>query len=150
MSRRVDRHQEIAVSSCSGGPFSSGHGVPFHLATTTDVIRVTDAATAAKVRAEVREAIPVTVAPTPELDALLAHLIATLPPDEDNEPSYFASGRVSAAAVEKLFAARRLLFAVQPWTVADDTQVLRMDIPVLSVDGPTCRSSVNSARAAAY
>ena len=100
-----------------------------------DGIRVADAATAAEVRAEVGEAIPVTVAPTPELDALLAHLIATLPPDEDNEPSYFAGGRISAAAVENLFAAGRLLFALQPWTVADDTQVLRMDIPALGVDG---------------
>ena len=100
-----------------------------------DGIRVADAATAAEVRAEVGEAIPVTVAPTPELDALLAHLIATLPPDEDNEPSYFAGGRVSAAAVEKLFAAGRLLFALQPWSVIDDTQVLRMDIPALGVDG---------------
>ena len=100
-----------------------------------EVVRVADAATAAEVRAEVGEAIPVTVAPTPELDALLAHLIATLPPDEDNEPSYFAGGRVSAAAVEKLFAAGRLLFALQPWSVIDDTQVLRMDIPALGVDG---------------
>ena len=65
---------------------------------------------------------------TPELDALLAHPIATLPPDDENEPSYFASGRVSAAAVEKLLAAGRLLFALPPWTVADDTQVLRIEI----------------------
>ena len=100
-----------------------------------DVIRVADAAIAAEVRAEVGETIPVAVAPAPELDVLLEHMLATLPPDADNAPSYFAWGRVSAAAVAKLFAAGRLLFAVQPWTVAHDTQVLRMDIPSLGVDG---------------
>ena len=100
-----------------------------------DVIRVADVAIAAEVRAEVGDAIPVTVAPAPELDALLEQLIATLPPDADKALSYFAWGRVSAAAVERLFAAGRLLFAVQPWTVAHDAQVLRMDIPALGVDG---------------
>ena len=34
MSRLVDHHQGTAVAVCSGGPFSSGHGVPFHLAAT--------------------------------------------------------------------------------------------------------------------
>ena len=95
-------------------------------------IRVADAATAAEVRAEVGRAIPVTVAPTPELDELLQHMIETLPPDEDDEPSYFARGHVSATAVEKLFAAGRRLFQVKPWAVADDTQVIRMDIPALA------------------
>ena len=98
-------------------------------------IRVPDAATAAEVRAEVGRAIPVTVAPTPELDELLQHMIETLPPGEDDEPSYFAQGHVSAAAIEKLFAASRRLFTVKPWAVADDTQVIRMDIPALGVEG---------------
>ena len=100
-----------------------------------EVIRIADAAIAAEVRAEVGDAIPVTVAPAPELDAPLEHLIATLPSDADKARSDFAWGPVSAAAVERLFAAGRLLFAVQPWTVAHDTQVLRMDIPALGVDG---------------
>ena len=98
-------------------------------------IRVPDAATAAEVRAEVGAAIPVTVAPTPELDALLEKMIETLPPDEDDEPSYFAQGHVSVAAVKMLFAASRRLFAAKPWTVVDDTQVIRMDIPALDVEG---------------
>ncbi len=34
MSRPVDHRQGIAVSECSGGPFSSGHGVPFYVAAT--------------------------------------------------------------------------------------------------------------------
>ena len=100
-----------------------------------DVIRVADAATAAEVRAEVAGAIPVNVAPTPELEELLQHMIATLPASADDARSYFAGGRVSPAAVEKLFAACVPLFAAKPWTVAGDTQVIRMDIPALDVDG---------------
>ena len=98
-------------------------------------IRVADASAAAEVRAEVGHAIPVTVAATPELDALVEHMIETLPPHEDDQPSYFAGGHVSIAAVEKLFAASRRLFVAKPWAVADDTQVIRMDIPALGVEG---------------
>ena len=98
-------------------------------------IRVADAATAAEVRAEVGHAIPVTVAPTPELDALVEHMIETLPPHEGDQPSYFEGGHVSVAAVEKLFAASRRLFAAKPWAVTDDTQVIRMDIPAFGVEG---------------
>ena len=100
-----------------------------------DVIRVADAATAAEVRAEVAGEIPVSVAPTPELHDLLEHMVASMPADAGNEPSYFAGGYVSPAAVEKLFTACAHLFAVKPWKVADDSQTIRMDIPALDVDG---------------
>ena len=100
-----------------------------------DVIRVADAATAAEVRSEVAGAIPVNVAPTPELQELLEHLVASLTADAGNEPSYFASGHVSPAAVEKLFTACARLFVMKPWKVADDIQTIRMDIPALGIDG---------------
>ena len=70
-----------------------------------------------------------------ELDAFLEHMIAPMPGDADYDGSYFAGGRVSAEAIEKLFTACRFLFEVEPWTVVDDKQVLRMDIPALDVDG---------------
>ena len=108
-----------------------------------DAIRVADAATAAEVRAEVAGAIPVEVAPAPELQELLEHMVASMTADAGNEPSYFASGHVSAAAVEKLFTACARLFAVKPWAVADDTQAIRMDIPALDVDG-ACISVVGA------
>ncbi len=100
-----------------------------------DVIRVADTATAAEVRAEVARAIPVHVAPTPELQELLEHMVASLTADAGNEPSYFASGHVSPEAVEKLFTACARLFAMKPWKVVDDIQTIRMDIPALDVDG---------------
>ena len=65
----------------------------------------------------------------------LEHMIAPMPGDADYDASYFAGGRVSAAGMEKLFTAGRFLFEVEPWTVVDDQQVLRMDIPALDVDG---------------
>ena len=100
-----------------------------------DLIRVADAATAAEAGAEVAWAIPVDVAPTPELEELLEQMIAAMPASAEDAPSYFAEGRVSPAAVEKLFAACIPLLAVKPWAVAGDTQVIRMDIPALDVDG---------------
>ena len=60
-------------------------------------------------------------------------MIAPMPGDADYDASYFAGGRVSAAGMEKLFTACRFLFEVEPWTVVDDQQVLRMDIPALDV-----------------
>ena len=108
-----------------------------------DLIRVADAATAAEVRGEVGEALPVRVAPTPELDELLEHMIASMPASAEEEPSYFAWGHVSPAAVQKLFTACVSLFALKPWTVAADIQVIRMDIPALDVDG-ACISVIGS------
>ena len=100
-----------------------------------DLIRLAADAAAAEVRAEVAGTIPVNVAPTPELDELLDHMIATMPASPEDEPSYFAGGRVPPGAVEKLFAACLRLFAMKPWTVASDLQVIRMDIPALDVGG---------------
>ena len=84
---------------------------------------------------EVAGTIPVTVAPTPELDELFQILVASMPAPGDDEPSYFAHGRVSADIVEMLFITSGALFAITPWTLADENQILRMDIPALGVDG---------------
>ncbi len=46
-----------------------------------------------------------------------------------------ATADISADAIEKLFTAGRFLFEIKPWTFAYDSQVLRMDISALGVDG---------------
>ena len=79
-----------------------------------DAIRIADHNLADEVRAEVAGTIPVTVAPTPELDELLQILVASMPPPGEDEPSYFAHGRVSPDAVEILFTASDSLFAITP------------------------------------
>ena len=102
-----------------------------------DSIRVADAAAAAVVRTEAAGDIPVTVAPTPELDRLFADLFEAMSDFDEGgvEASYLWDGRMPASAVASLFDAGRRLFALQPWTLADEPPPLRMDIPHLDVDG---------------
>jgi hypothetical protein len=97
-------------------------------------IRVSDA----RLAAEVRQAAPdieVVVAPTPELDRLLELMTESSLFDGDGDASYFEGGRIAAQSIESLFRAAEALFRVAPWKVADDAQVLRLDIPALGVEG---------------
>ncbi|MGD2063676.1 MAG: SEC-C metal-binding domain-containing protein [Nitrospirota bacterium] len=107
-----------------------------------DAIRVADAALAAEARAVVGATIPVTVAPTPELDAFLDALVAGVS-DAGEEASYLAGGRIAPAAVAELFSAAQLLYHTAPWEVADDGQLLRVDIPALDVSG-ACLSIIGN------
>ncbi len=102
-----------------------------------EAIRIADAAAAAVVRAETAGGIPVTVAPTPELDGLFADLFEAMSDfDEERvEPSYLQDGRIPTSAVASLFEACGLLFGLRPWKHADEPPALRMDIPRLDVDG---------------
>ena len=97
-------------------------------------IRVADAVLAAEVRAAVGEAIPVDVAPTPELDEFLQAMLESMPRG-DEEESYLEGGRIPPAAVGQFFTHAQLLYQLAPWKVASDDQVLRMDIPELGVEG---------------
>ena len=106
-----------------------------------DLSCVADAAMVADVRAEVNDRVAVTVAATPEHDELLEHMVATMPPSPSDDGSHRAAGRVSSAAVKKLHAANRALFAVKPWAPVLDLQVLRVDVPALDVEG-ACASVV--------
>ena len=99
-----------------------------------DVIRVADHALAAEVRAAVADTIPVIVAPTPELDTVVESLIEWMP-DSDESDSYFEGGRIPPEVVAELFTAAAHLYRTAPWKVVADTQVLRMDIPALGVEG---------------
>jgi hypothetical protein len=97
-------------------------------------IRVADESLAAELREVVGADTEVTVAPTPELDAVLRHMACSLPEGDEAE-SYLEAGRVSAATVGKLFRAAEVLYRLAPWKVANDGQVLRLDIPGLEVEG---------------
>ncbi len=107
-------------------------------------IRVADSQLAAEVKAVVGDLIPVTVGATPELNELLDAMYGSFTSGagletggnrSSEEESYFENSRVSAATVAGLFAAARLLHHVAPWRVANDQQVLRLDIPELGVEG---------------
>jgi hypothetical protein len=62
-------------------------------------VRVADASLAAEVHAALGDAVPVTIAPTPELDAIVRELGQGLGGSEEAE-SYFEAGRVSPEAAE--------------------------------------------------
>lgn len=103
-----------------------------------DRLRVGDEATAMAVRAVVGASIPVIVAPTPEIDALveaLAHAAPDRPVPGQLDASYLSEGRVRPVSVERMFQSAKLLYGCAPWKVATDDQVLRVDIPALDVRG---------------
>ena len=105
-------------------------------------IRVANVALVGEVREAIGGAVPVEVAPTPELDEVLEFMLAQADSGEA-AASYLEDGRVSPATVAQLFRAAEILFRLAPWTVAADNQVLRMDIPALGVEG-ACLSVIGN------
>ena len=105
-------------------------------------VRVADKTLAAEVRAVAPE-IDLVVAPTPELHDVLEEMGTSMPGAEEIGPSYFEDGRISAALVEMLFWAAEQLYRVAPWRGADDSQVLRLDVPALGVEG-ACLSVIGA------
>jgi len=99
-------------------------------------VRVADQALAAEARAALGDpgGTEVVVAPTPELDELV-HQFARSLPDGDEPESYLEGGRVSGAAVERLFRAADVLYDVAPWKFAGDQQVLRLDVAERRIAG---------------
>jgi SEC-C motif len=107
-------------------------------------VRVADALHAAELRAALPD-LEVTVAPTPELEAvgrdMARHLGASSP--EEDTASYLEGGRIPATAVAGLFDAARLLFIIAPWKVTSDDQVLCVDIPELGIEA-ACLSIIGA------
>jgi hypothetical protein len=97
-------------------------------------LRVADPGLAEEVRARFADRFAIDVAPTPELDELFEHFLASAPGDED-DGSYLEGGRVSPEVVARMFQAASVLHRSAPWRVASDSEVLRADIPDLLVEG---------------
>lgn len=105
-----------------------------------DRIRVANASLVGEIRAVLGDGMPVEVAPTPELDALLQAMLESMSEHGEGEAgheeaSYLEDGRISPAALAELFRSAELLYRMAPWKVATDDRVLRMDIPALGVEG---------------
>lgn len=107
-----------------------------------DRIRVADASLVGEIRAVLGDGMPVEVAPTPELDALLQAMLESMSEHGEGEgesgyeeASYLEEGRISPAALAELFRSAELLYRMAPWKVATDDRVLRMDVPALGVEG---------------
>ncbi|MCP5043788.1 MAG: hypothetical protein GY944_22395, partial [bacterium] len=97
-------------------------------------IRIADPMQRSSVEQAVDQDVPVTVAPTPELDALFEEMIAALPTDEQ-ELSYLAGHGATPQLLADCFEAAARLFETAPWEGIEDDQVLRLDIPSLDVEG---------------
>jgi hypothetical protein len=97
-------------------------------------IRVPDRQLAAALRQVVPEA-EIVVAAVPELHEIVHAMAEGMPGGDAVGQSYLENGRVPVAAIESLFAAAKVLYSVAPWKTAADTQVLRLDIPELGVEG---------------
>lgn len=111
-----------------------------------DAIRVPNEFLAVEVGATVGSRIPIRVAPTPELDEVLESMIESFSEQGVMKPrteSYLAQGRIPPEAVAELFAAAKPFHEAAPWKVVTDTQVLRLDIPDLEVEG-ACISIVGN------
>jgi hypothetical protein len=107
-------------------------------------VRVAQPALADVVRGALGEQVRIAVAPTPELDAVMQDMAGALAKVPGDEPeSYFESGRVSPGVVADLFKAAHLLYTLAPWKRADDSQVLRVDIPRLDVSA-ACLSIIGA------
>jgi hypothetical protein len=98
-----------------------------------DRIRVRDASLADEVRAAIGDAVPIEIAPTPELDGFVGLLVESMPRGDVDE-SYLERGRIAPETVKSLFAAAEVLYRIAPWKFVTDDQVLRMDIPALGVE----------------
>lgn len=98
-------------------------------------IRVENPAWVTGVRRIAGAGIEVACAPTPEIDAVVADMAEHMPMIKSPPSRYLDEGRVSADAVSQMFAAARALFEAAPWDSVMDCQWVRVDIPVLGVDG---------------
>jgi hypothetical protein len=116
-----------ALKGAMARPSAGAGGSPARL-------RVGDAALAAEVRAQFGDRFVIDVEPTPELDELYEHLLASMPERED-DATYLEGGRVPEQAIARMFRAGEVLYRCAPWRAASDSEVLRADIPALGVEG---------------
>lgn len=103
-------------------------------------VRVADETLAAEARAALADddqlegRTEVVVAPTPEIAELVRTFAESLPEGDEPE-SYLEDGRVPAAAVRGLFRAAETLYRAAPWKLANDGQLVRLDVPETGIAG---------------
>jgi hypothetical protein len=99
-----------------------------------DRLRVADPVAETELRQAFRNRFGIDVAPTPELDDVFQHFLENGPKGE-GDASYLEGGRIPESTVARMFEAAGTLYRAAPWRTASDDEVLRMDIPALSVEG---------------
>lgn len=106
-------------------------------------IRVSDRHLAEELRGTNGLDVPVVVAPVPELDEAFADLeramTEALPP-----ASYLDGGKIPPEILGGFFSAASILFKMAPWQRMFDSEILRVDIPRLDIEG-ACLSVIGAA-----
>ncbi|HEY3352142.1 MAG TPA: plasmid pRiA4b ORF-3 family protein [Polyangia bacterium] len=94
-----------------------------------ELIRVADEALASAVRLAL-SGVPVTVAPTPELQEIVKALAQQAAAGDEPE-SYLEGGRVQRETVAALFAAASRLYQAAPWALIGDPDLVAFEAPHL-------------------
>lgn len=101
-------------------------------------VRVPEHALVPEVRAVLGETVPLEVAPTPELEALVESMGEALAESDEAEAAvspYLEGGRLRAESVGELFDSAAKLYRAAPWERIGEEQVIRADLPELGVEG---------------
>ncbi|MFN2428141.1 MAG: YecA family protein [Candidatus Binatia bacterium] len=97
-------------------------------------VRVPTRDDAARVLEFLPEGVAVRVAPVPEIARVVGQMsghMATAGP----ELGWLTDGRIARDDLGALFQAARTLYLLAPWRTIGDTNVVRVDVPALGVDG---------------
>ncbi len=102
-------------------------------------VRVADEALAAEVRSEVPRRIAVEVGPTPEADDVFDSMFEMLGGVAEQCPEppkgYVEGAGMDPALVHELFVEAEALYRAAPWEVLSDSDIVRVDIPTLGIEG---------------
>ncbi len=105
-------------------------------------IRVADDQLAAEICEEMPD-IDIDVAPTPELDEIIMHMKDNMPEEDPADMSYFEKGTIPPDTIGFLFEAAEMLYNTAPWNSVYDSDIFRLDIPELGVEG-ACLSVIGA------
>lgn len=94
-------------------------------------IRVATQALAAEVREAMGPGTPIVVAPTPEIDLIVADMAAAM---GARPTTMFTSPEITPELLEGFFAAARMLWTVAPWKVAGDAELIGLDVPEQGIE----------------
>ena len=94
-------------------------------------IRVATQALAAEVREAIGPGTAIMVAPTPEIDLVIAEMAASM---GTRPTTLFTSPEITPELLECFFAAARLLWLAAPWEVAGDMDLIGLDLPDLEIE----------------
>lgn len=96
------------------------------------LVRIATRSDAARVLEVLPDGVAVCVAPTPELDEIVAQMAKSIGPGEV-AADYLEDEHVPPEQIHDFFVSARMLYDLSPWKRIDDSQIFRIDIPDLGI-----------------